>query len=179
MNEFYSRGLRRLVPFFFLNEHEEHWCGSLMVIVSSREKAPAWMLHGNRERLSVFRPWFWVYSRLEESEVGRFWWLLHSKPIGLIWIPSEWASVSQSLVIGLGNGRLHCFNCWKESTLSVAWEPLGFTLSVPGCVAAVWCIGRILVASLAVFPSRLRTSLFQLSRQPGFTCGVRWPSHWC
>lgn len=115
-------------------------------------------------------------AQLEESEVGRFWWLLHSKLIGLIWIPSEWASVSQSLVIGLGNGRLHYFNCWKESMLSVAWEPLGFTLSVPGCVAAVWCISRILVASLAVFPSSLRTSLFQLSRQPGFTCGVQWPS---
>ena len=32
------------------------------------------------------------------------------------------------------------------------------------------------MAGLAVFPSRLRTSLLQLSGQLRFTCGFQWPS---
>lgn len=59
---------------------------------------------------------------------------------------------------------------------SVVWELCGFTLSGPGCVAAVWYISRIRVARLSVFPSRLRTNLFQFSRQPGFARGFQWPS---
>lgn len=99
------------------------------------------------------------------SEVGCFWWLLHSKLTCPICIPSEETSLSPSLPIVLSKGRLHYVNLWKKSTLPWCGSCMGLLYLV---LAVFLLLGAsVLVVGMAEFFSSLKTSGFQLSWQLG------------